>query len=147
MNFNLKTFKFLKLKKKFKKNSIIYICNTKNKSNFIKEMQYKHDLNLGFYKVNNSITKKCLKNSIFHNHLFLFSSFIMLAEVKNSCINLDKIHKNNLITSTVINNKIYGYDEKLFSIISLNYENDQKNLLKVFKNSLKTFKKIRNNVI
>ena len=71
----------------------------------------------------------------------------MLAEVKNSCVNLDKLHKNNLITSTVINNKIYEYDKKLFSIISLNYENDQKNLFKVFKNSLKTFKKIRNNVI
>ena len=147
MNFNLKTFKFLKLKKKLKKNSIIYICNTKNKSNFIKEMQYKHSLNLNIYKINNSITKKCLKNSIFCNHLFLFSSFIILAEIENDSVNLNKLNQNNLIISAIINNKIYKYDKKLFDFISLNYEKDQKNLFKLFKNNLKSLKKIRNNVI
>ena len=146
MNFNFKTYKFLNLKKKIKKKSIIYICNTKNKSSFIKEMQHNKNLNCYFYKINNSIIKKCLEKSIFSNFSNIISSNTLIIELKK-IKKLKEIKRNNIIIGLNLNNKIYIYDNKIMKLILLNFKNDQKNLLKTFKTNLKILKKLRNNVI
>ena len=150
MCFKFKTYKFLNFKKKLKEKSIIYICNTKNKSNFIKEMQHNKKLNFIFYKINNSIIKKCLENSSLSNYSNLFTSSILMAELtefNNLKENLKNLNKNNIIIGLNINNKIYIYDNKIINLIMLNFKNDHKNFLKVLKLNLKNVKKFRNNVI
>ena len=150
MCFNFKSYKFINFKKKLKNKSIIYICNTKTKSNFIKEMQYNKSLNFNFYKLNNSLIKKCLEKSIFLNYSNLFSSSTVIAELKSLNDlkkNLKKLNENNIIISLNINNKIYVNEKKINKLILLNFKKDQKNFLNILKISLKKLKKFRNNVI
>lgn len=150
MCFNFKSYQFLNFKKKLKNKSIVYICNTKNKSNFIKEMQYNKNLNFYFSKINNSLIKKCLEKSIFLNYLNLFTSSIVIVELNNFNDlkkNLKKLKENNIIISLNINNKIYIYDSKINKLVLLNFKKDQKNFLNILKINLKNLKKFRNNVI
>ena len=144
MCFKFKTYKFLNFKKKLKEKSIIYICNTKNKSNFIKEMQHNKKLNFILYKINNSIIKKCLENSSLSNYSNLFTSSVLLAELTKSDNfkkNLKNLNKNSIIIGLNINNKIYIYDNKINDLITLSFKNDHKNLLKLLKINLKSLKK------
>ena len=150
MCFNFKSYQFLNFKKKLKTKSIIYICNTKNKPNFIEEMQYNKNLNFYFYKINNSLIKKCLKKSILLNYSNMFTSTIIIAELNNFNNfkkNFKKLNENNIIVGLNINNKIYVYDEKINKLVLLNFKKDQKNFLNLLKINLKNLKKFRNNVI
>ena len=65
-------------------------------------MQYNKSLNFNFYKLNNSLIKKCLEKSIFLNYSNLFSSSTVIAELKSLNDlkkNLKKLNENNIIIS------------------------------------------------
>lgn len=141
MKLILKNYKFSKLKGYFKKNSILFIYNSKIKKQFIQKMQKFQKTDVNCYYVSNSLMKKCLNNSIYSNYIFLISGLVLLKEitVKTKITELDK---QDIIIGIKINNKIYIVTNSLLKKNKkLNYKNEVINLLKTFKQSTKILKK------
>lgn len=152
MKFNFKNYKFLKFKNNLRANSIIYICNTKTKKNFIKTMQYYNGLNFHCHKINNSLVKSCLRNSTYLNYINMFSGLTLLAELNNyeklnMTSDLKKLREEHIIIGLNINNKVYVINENINKLVRFNFVEDSKSLLHMFKTNLKSLKKFRNNVI
>ena len=142
MKLILKNYKFSKLKGYFKKNSILFIYNSKIKKQFIQNMQKFQKTNVNCYYVSNSLMKKCLSNSIYSNYTFLISGLILLKEISIKT-KLTELGKQDIIVGIKLNNKIYIVTNSILQKnIKLNYKNQVINLLKTFKQSTKIVKKI-----
>ena len=137
----LKDYKFSKLKGYLKKNSILFIYNSKIKKQFIQSIQKSKKTNVKCYYVSNSLMKKCLSNSIYSNYTFLVSGLVSLHEITEKS-NLKKLNKQDILLGVKLNNKIYiSTNLTLQKNIKLNYKNEITNLLKTFKQSTKILKK------
>ena len=142
MKLIFKNYKFLKLKDYFKESSVTFIYNIKTKKEFIDNMQHFQKFNFNCYSVTNSLIKKCLKNSIYLNYKFLASSLIMLTKI-NTNSDLTEFDKHNILLAIKINNKIYLINDSFNKKnTTLNYKQEMTNLLKVFKQSTRSIKKI-----
>ena len=124
MKLILKDYKFSKLKGYLKKNSILFIYNSKIKKQFIQNIQKFKKINVKCYYVSNSLMKKCLSNSIYSNYTFLVSGLVLFQEITEKS-NLKKLNKQDILLG-----------------IKLNYKNEITNLLKTFKQSTKILKKL-----
>lgn len=140
MKLILKNYKFSKLKGYFKKNSILFIYNSKIKKQFIRRMQKFQKTNVNCYYVSNSLMKKCLNNSIYSNYMFLISGLVLLKEITVKT-KLTELDKQDIIIGIKLNNKIYiATNSTLKRNKALNYKNEVINLLKTFKQSTKILK-------
>lgn len=140
MKLILKNYKFSKLKGYFKKNSILFIYNSKIKKQFIRRMQKFQKTNVNCYYVSNSLMKKCLNNSIYSNYMFLISGLVLLKEITVKT-KLTELDKQDIIIGIKLNNKIYiATNSTLKRNKELNYKNEVINLLKTFKQSTKILK-------
>jgi hypothetical protein len=115
MDFNLKKYRVLKVKKKFKKSELIFFFNSsKIKSNkwITIEKQLKK-LKLKYYQIFNNTTFKTIKNSIYTNINQIVSGVILLIKPthKSTQIELRVIKKflDSLFVLLFIklNNKVY----------------------------------------
>ena len=119
MDFTHKRYQVLRLKKLFKKNSLLLIIHC-SKLNFKKwmllEQKFKK-LKLNYYKPLNKVIFKEFKNSIYYNHLPIVNSFILLVNFsdKNNNFNLNHIEKVLkplfVITSVKLNHKLYSIQQ------------------------------------
>nr|UFQ22721.1 hypothetical protein [Attheya longicornis] len=143
MNFELKDYKLLKLKKHFSKTNFFFFFSGINvkANNWIKIEQELNNLGLNYNKINNNLTLNLLKNSIFKNTIPLVNGPIILILInkirKLSLKNLTGINPLISLLCLRINNKIY-LKTQIQNLINLNYS---KNIL-VFRKSLKLFLKI-----
>ena len=140
MNFELKDYKLLKLKKHFSKTNFFFFFSGINvkANNWIKIEQELNNLGLNYNKINNNLTLNLLKNSIFKNTIPLVNGPIILILInkirKLSLKNLTGINPLISLLCLRINNKIY-LKTQIQNLINLNYS---KNIL-VFRKSLKLF--------
>ena len=140
MKLILKDYKFSKLKGYLKKNSILFIYNSKIKKQFIQNIQKFKKNNVKSYYVSNSLMKKCLSNSIYYNYTFLVSGLVLFQEITEKS-NLKKLNKQDILLGIKLNNKIYiATNPILQKNIKLNYKNEITNLLNTFKKSTKLLK-------
>jgi len=143
MNFELKDYKLLKLKKHFSKTNFFFFFSGINvkANNWIKIEQELNNLGLNYNKINNNLTLNLLKNSIFKNTIPLVNGPIILILINKirrlSLKNLTGINPLISLLCLRINNKIY-LKTQIQNLINLNYS---KNIL-VFRKSLKLFLKI-----
>lgn len=142
MKLILKNYKFSKLKGYLKKNSILFIYNSKIKKQFIQNIQKSKKINVKSYYVSNSLMKKCLSNSIYSNYTFLISGLVLFQEITEKS-NLKKLNKQDILLGIKLNNKIYIVTNPIIQKnIKLNYKNEITNLLKTFKQSTKILKNL-----
>jgi len=152
MKLELKNYKYYKIKQYLKTQKIFFICTSLdlNYKNWLILQQKFFKVNLKYYKLNNSLTIKFLKHSIFKNIIPLINGPIFLINI-NKNQNLDHTLSqlksfNAYITllSLKLNNKIY-FINQLSTLQTLNYKKN----IKVFHKTLKSFfkqpyNKIRN---
>jgi hypothetical protein len=127
MDFNLKKYRVLKIKKDFKKSELIFFFNSaKIKSNkWIKTEKQLKKLKLEYYQIFNNTTLKTIKNSIYANINQLVSGVILLIKpiYKTTQLELKAINKflDSLFLLLVVklNNKIYTTTQlKNFNLLS-----------------------------
>jgi len=143
MEFELKNYKFFKIKHYLKKTHFFFFFNgiNLNLKNWILIEQTLKKLKLKFYKIYNALIIKAIKNSIYENIKSLISGLIII--LKPNSENLLKLKKlltiNPLLTllSIKLNNKLYSIPQ-LKKIIFLDFK---KNAAILYK-SLKTYLKI-----
>jgi hypothetical protein len=140
MEFELKNYKFLKIKYYLKKTNFILFFNGTNQNlkNWILIEQSLKKKNLNFYKIHNKLIIKAINNSIYKNLKFLVNGVIIF--LQPNTITLLKLKTlitiNPLLTllSIKLNNKFYSISQ-LKNIMFLNFK---KNAI-IFYKSLKTF--------
>lgn len=131
MKFELKDYKFYKIEKILKESSLLFFYQSSN-LNFLnwiyKIEQILRPLNLNYYRVQNTFTKKIIKRSIFLNILSIINSNILL--IKPDSINLLNFKKLLKLSSILtflglkLNNKFYN----LSVLNNLNYISYTKNI-------------------
>lgn len=145
MKSNFKNFKVENFKKKFRKNSVLYICNIKTGNNFINDMQYYQNFNFDCHKISNIIAKKCLENSSYINYVALFSGLTALTKFNNHAgitKNIKELNKKHILLGLNVNNKIYMFDKKLVKNLLLNFDKDYKKFLTNFLSNFRFFKNV-----
>ena len=151
MDFNLKDYQILKLKKYFKNNDLFFLSHTAkpNLKQWTVTEQNLKKLKLNYYKTLNSTTVTTLKNSIYQNNSSTISSFVVFIDpkFKTTKIELDGLTKNlkpafSLI-SLKLNNKIYS-PVQLKDFKDLSYKKSMFNFYKSLDNHLKTSYKLTN---
>ena len=136
MKFTVKSYKLTKIENYFKTSNFFFLANTITPKNNIKTAQELKKLNINYYKLYNTLTKRILKNSIYHNYRPLINSLVMII-IPQDNKNI-KPRTNELITllSVKLNNKIYPTNI-LRLTIKFNYKDDYLNLVKTSKIALK----------
>ena len=145
MKLNLKNYRIQKINKLIKHQEVFFIytvldLKTKNALVLNKLLSNKK---LKTYKINNNLTNKFLKTSIFSNFCVLFNGPTLILFLKNKS-NIDlqpkklfNINKNNKFIALKINKKIYTR-QQLKNFQSFNYKTN----IKFFNNSLKRLLKL-----
>ena len=149
MDFNLKKYRVLKVKKKLKKSELIFFFNSaKIKSNkWIKIEKQLKKLKLEYYQIFNNTTLKTIKNSIYTNINQIVSGVILLIKPihKSTQIELKVIKKflDSLFVLLCIklNNKIYTTTQ-LKNLNTLSYKKTVFNFYGNLERSLKTSNKL-----
>lgn len=142
MKLILKDYKFSKLKGYLKKNSILFIYNSKTKKQFIQNRQHFQRINVQCHYISNSLMKKCLSNSIYSNYTFLISGLVLLKNISIKT-KLIEMNKQDILLGIKLNNKIHIVTNSILQKnIKLNYQNQVINLLKTLKELTKTVKQI-----
>ena len=153
MDFNLKKYRVLKVKKKLKKSELIFFFNSaKIKSNkWIKIEKQLKKLKLEYCRIFNNTTLKTIKNSIYTNITQVISGVILLIKPINKSTQVElKVIKKFLGSLFVLlclklNNKIYAITQ----LINLNTLSYRKNVLNLYSNldrCLKTSNKLTMNI-
>jgi hypothetical protein len=152
MDFNLKKYRVLKVKKIFKKSELIFFFNSaKIKSNkWIKIEKQLKKLKLEYYQIFNNTTFKTIKNSIYTNINQIVSGVILLIKPihKSTQIELKVIKKflDSLFVLLCIklNNKVYTTTQ-LKNLNTLSYKKTVFNFYGNLERCLKTSNKLTMN--
>ena len=145
MDFNLKDYQEVKLKKYIKNNSLVFLFHSA-KLNLAKWMLIEQNfekLKLNYYKPLNKITVKTFKSSVYKNFSSNIAGFILFANpnCKNTKLNLPIILKDLkpsfILTSMKLNNKIYS-TAQLKGVTELSYKQSICSFYKVLDKQLKT---------
>lgn len=124
----MQTYKSIKIKKYFKKYSLLLITNgvNQNSRNRLVTKQKLSNLKLHTYKIHNQLTKKILKKSIYENYIKLVQNVLYLFTIKQKKFNFLQIRNiealNFLIMSLKLNEKIYPITQ-IQTIKSSKYKN------------------------
>ena len=145
MDFNLKNYQIVKLKKYFKNNDLFFVYQSAKLSltKWTQTEQNLKKLRLSYYKPLNRTTAKTLQNSIYKKFSSIIGGFILLitTDSKVSKLSLESIIKNlrpsfNLV-SVKLNDKIYSLSQ-LKDMKDLSYKKSVFNLHKTLDKHLKT---------
>ena len=144
MDYNLKKYQILKIKKYFKNNNFFFIFHSSkvNSKEWIKVEQKIKKLKLKYYKIFNGTGSKIINDSIFKNYTKIISGLILFIKpnFKSTEIVLKDLEKELkslfLLLSIKLNNKIYLISQ-VSDINSCSYKNNVFNLYKVLNKSLK----------
>jgi len=152
MDFNLKNYQIIKLKKYFK-NTGFFLLFHSVKLDLIKwaiREQNLKKLKLNYYKPLNKIWITTFKNSIYKNFSSSIGGFILIINpnYKLTELNLQSTIKNLkpwfILISVKLNNKIYSFSQ-LKGMQSLSYKKNIFNLYKTFDKQLKMSYVLTNN--
>lgn len=139
MKFTVKNYKLTKIKNYFKKSNFLFLASTITPKNNIKTAQEFKKLNLNYYKLYNTVTKRVLINSIYHNYQSLINSLVMVAVPhKNKSIK-PPISDLIILLGIKLNNIIYSTNQ-IHSTVKFNYNEDYINVMKTLKFTLKPTK-------
>jgi hypothetical protein len=152
MDFNLKKYRVLKVKKKLKKSDLFFFFNSaKIKSNkWIKIEKQLKKLKLEYYQIFNNTTLKTIKNSIYTNINQIFSGVVILIKPihKSTIIELKVIKKNLdplfILLCVKLNNNVYTTTQ-LRNLNVLSYKKNVFNLYCNLERCLKTSNKLTMN--
>ena len=144
MDYNLKKYQILKLKKYFKNNNFFFILHSSkiNSKEWIQIEQKIKKLKLKYYKIFNGTASKIIDNSIYANYTQVISSLIVFIKptFKSTEIKLKILEKELkslfILLSVKLNNKIY-FISQVSSINSFSYKQNVFDLYKVLEKSLK----------
>ena len=145
MDFNLKNYQIVKLKKYFKNNNFFLVFQSARLSltKWTHTEQNLKKLKLNYYKPLNKTTVKVLQNSVHKNFSSVINGFILLitTDSKASKLNLESIVKNLRpsfsLVSVKLNNKMYSLSQ-LKGMKDLSYKKNVFNLHKTLDKQLKT---------
>lgn len=154
MDFNLKDYQILKLKKYFKNNDFFFLFHSAklNLNQWTITEQNLKKLKLNYHKTLNGTTLKTLKNSIFRNVNSVISSFVVFInpKFKTTEFNLNLLNKGLKPSFSLIclklNNKIYSTSQ-LKGVKSLSYKKNMFYFHKSLDRHLKTSYKLTNKKI
>lgn len=142
MKFKLKEYKFSKIKNYIKVNDFFFIYNSNNLNlkDWISIEQEFKNLNLEYYKIYNTVSKKTLENSIYTNFKPLINGLVILIKpnAKTKVQFQTFLNLNNVLVTVGIklNKKIYNTTQ-LKNLHSLEYKTNMAILVKSLKTSLK----------
>lgn len=113
MEFNLKTYKHLKIKYYFKKINFFFFFHgtSLNSINWTKIEQLLNKDDLKYFRVFNTLMITLIKNSIFKNLTILIHGPILLLHTNNTRLTLKKLNNISLWISLLclkLNNKVYS---------------------------------------
>lgn len=145
MDFNLKNYQIVKLKKYFKNNDFFLVFQSAKLSltKWAHTEQNLKKLKLNYYKPLNRTTVKALQSSVYKNFSSVIGGFILLinTDSKVSKLNLESIIKNLRpsfsLVSVKLNNKIYSLLQ-LKDLKDLSYKKNVFNLHRTLDKHLKT---------
>ncbi len=126
MSFNLKDYKWLKIKYYFKKVNFFFFFHNPalDNENWVKVEQAFFNSKLQYYRVFNSLILNVLKVSIFKNLATLIHGSIILLNSKIDKLTLKKITDNAVIINFLclkLNNKIYS-SKQIKNLVEFSYE-------------------------
>jgi len=142
MDFNLKTYKHLKIKHYFKTVNFFFFfygTSLKNK-NWTKIEQKLVSHELRYFRIFNKLLVNTLKNSIFKNVVTLIHGPIIILNSKNSTLTFKEMETVNSLIGLLgfrLNNKIYS-KEQIQNFKKMSYLEN----FHIFHNSMKTFTKM-----
>ena len=145
MNKEFKTYKLSKIKYFLKNPTIIFFFHTTN-LNAINWLKIEKDLfkcNLICSKINNTLTKNVMNNSIYKNFSITIKGPLCIIQPKNiknttdDVLKLLKTNKNMYCLNVKINKKFYSKSQ-LKNISTFNYRKNITIMNKTFKSLLKT---------
>ena len=151
MDFNLKDYQILKLKKYFKKNGFFFLFHSAKLSlnQWIAVEQELKKLKLNYYKTLNGTTLKTFEKSIYKNSSPIITNFVIFIdpEFKTTELDLERLIKDikpsfSLI-SLKLNNKIYS-SAQLKGVKSLSYKKNMFNLHRSLDQHLKVSHRLTN---
>ena len=151
MDFNLKDYQVLKLKKYFKKNGFFLLFHSAKLSlkQWVVVEQELKKLKLNYYKTLNGTTLKTFEKSIYKNYSPIITNFVIFIdpEFKTTELDLEQLIKDMRpsfsLISLKLNNKIYS-PSQLKGVKSLSYKNNMFNLHRSLDEHLKTSYRLTN---
>lgn len=144
LNKKLYNFNFIKKFIKNKNFSIFLNGLNKNSEKMLFLTQKLKSLNLFFYKINNKVTKKVVKNSIYYCFKNLFNNSLFLLNYNNKKILIKSVFMNNLyvlfpvILFFKLNNKFYIFN-KINNFYSFHYFQNKQLIMQFCLLKLKKF--------
>jgi hypothetical protein len=140
MKFNIKTYKFLKVKNYFKNSHCFFLYNTVVQKNNIINAQYFKKIELKHYKLYNSLTKLIFSSSIYKKYISLIISLLIMIFPDTSSKLVQIPHTNNTLSliGIKINNKIYS-SKQIDHFFIFNYKKNVLNLMQTLKAALTSF--------
>jgi hypothetical protein len=141
MKLTIKAYKYLRMKKCFKKANLIYILNTVTEKNDAYITQKLKRFEVSHFKLYNALAKLMFRESIHQNFRSLITGFVMIAfpEARTN-------QKPQFFTSEVlmliglkINNKVYSI-KQLYLCNNFEYHETLLRLAKTIRKSLTVFK-------
>ena len=113
MDFNLKTYKRLKIKHYFKTVNFFFFFHgvALNNENWTKTEQFFFRQKLQYFRIYNTLLTNILKNSIFKNLNVLVHGLLVLIKNQERKLTLKELKDNNPLTNILclkLNNKIYS---------------------------------------
>lgn len=136
MKFTVKSYKLTKIGNYFKISNFFFLANTITPKNNIKTAQELKKLNINYYKLYNTLTRRIFKNSIYHNYQPLVNSLVMVIIPQGNKNIKPRINELITLLSVKLNNKIYSTNQ-IQPTIKFNYRDDYLNLMKTSKIALK----------
>ena len=142
MDFNLKTYKRLKIEHYFKAINFFFFFHgtSLNSENWVKIEQVLTDQDIKYFRIYNTLMVKTLNDSVFKHLTSLVHGPIILLNTNNSKLTLKKLEEVNPLISLLclkINNKIYS-KKQIKNLKKLSYTENVYTLYK----SLQTFIKM-----
>ena len=151
MDFNLKDYQILKLKKYFRKNGFFLLFHSAKLSlnQWVAVEQELKKLKLNYYKILNGTTLKTFEKSIYKNYSPIVTNFVIFIDpkFKTTELDLERLIKDMKpsfsLISLKLNNKIYS-SSQLKGVKSLSYEKNMFNLHRSLDEHLKTSHRLTN---
>jgi len=142
MDFNLKTYKYIKIKYYLKKRKFFFFFHgtSLNNESWIKIEQNLVSHKLKYFRVLNKLMVKTLNNSIFKNVITLIHGPIILLNSSNNKLTFKELENISPLIRFLgfrLNNKIYS-KEQIKSLDKISYYEN----FHVFHNSMKIFTKM-----
>ena len=141
MKLTIKTYKYLKMKKCFKKANLIYILNTLTEKNEIYITQKLKRFEVNHFRLYNALAKLMLRESIHQNYISLVTGFVMIALPEARTNQKPQLFTSEILTlnGLKMNNKIYS-TKQLSLCNNFKYRETLLRLAKTFRKSLTVFK-------